>query len=430
MAEVIEVGPGDTLADLLAALERRDGAATDRVLLWVPRGLKLLRQMEDYQALKEANRRAGVQVKILSPDARIVGMALVFGFDAEIATSPTAVEIHPGHARRARPGTTPFPDLDTPPPAQPAPPARPGPGAAEAAAGDRMAPPPVEAPPAGRPPTVAPPPVAPGQNAFADDDWLFGGGVDLSAILAEPDPTGARSETPPPDVLASLGPSSFVGPAAPPPAPAVSAPPPVAPVADPLPPLPRDLEWLSGAAGLFVPASESPPAPAIPSAPLQPPAPPGPPPAAGDVPPLPSPFTPDAADLPPLGATESLSTWARDDDDAPAMSFTEWLALQARANEGTSGAPPDLDLSNLPAWLRPAPSPDGPPAAPSAPAPVRKPFQPGGTVPAARTVPPLTPVSPLPTVPVEAHKVLHCPHCGADLDPEEMLRLLAQVWGT
>jgi hypothetical protein len=62
-----------------------------------------------------------------------------------------------------------------------------------------------------------------------------------------------------------------------------------------------------------------------------------------------------------------------------------------------------VDLANLPAWMRPEP-----------PAPAAQ----GASTPAR------------PRPPAAGRKgVLRCPHCGEELDKEEMLRMLAEVWG-
>jgi hypothetical protein len=118
------------------------------------------------------------------------------------------------------------------------------------------------------------------------------------------------------------------------------------------------------------------------------------------------PFYMDAAPPPaPPADSFSLSDLLQateEEGGGPPMSFADWLALQgsgSAARAGSTAPPPPVDLDNLPAWMRPEPPAAAPPS-PSA-------------------------------APVSAGRkgVLRCPHCGEELDKEEMLRMLAEVWG-
>jgi hypothetical protein len=128
------------------------------------------------------------------------------------------------------------------------------------------------------------------------------------------------------------------------------------------------------------------------------------------VPPFYMDATPPAAPPPaPPADSFSLSDLLQateEEGGGPPMSFADWLALQgsgSAARAGSPAPPPDVDLDNLPAWMRPEP-----PASKEA---------------AALPVPPAAPG-------LAGRKgILRCPHCGEELDKEEMLRMLAEVWG-
>ena len=449
MADIIPVLPDETIDSLLTKITARAGSApAEPVLLWVPRGVRILHQMEDFQALNRAMHRQGVQIKILSPDARVVGLGKVFGVEAETATQPPG----PAAAETALP---PAPD-PAPAPAVPSgAPDVPSPFAGAPRPGTAPLPTPA-APPAAPPrrPTTSPlpapavPPAPEPAPGLSETDWLLGDGGSLDALLNDAGDTG-RSTTPPPDVL-------LPG-MAPPAAPAPTA------AAAPDPAGPSDADWLTAGLDLEALTAESlnpaaRPAPPPADQPVAPPAAPVPKEAAAapfagapvpppDLPAVPpagphstDPFTASFEQVPPFymdpeppapaskgASTEvpagppapnaapppvesfSLSDLLQageEEGGGPAMSFAEWLALQG-SGTGTgagSAAPPPVDLANLPAWMRPAPPA---PAAQNAPTPPGAPRPPT----AGRT------------------GVLRCPHCGEELDKEEMLRMLAEVWG-
>ncbi|MDQ2808914.1 MAG: hypothetical protein M3Z04_18720 [Chloroflexota bacterium] len=435
MAEMIEVKPEHTLPELLALIAARHAAdPTLPVILAVPRGIALLRQMESYQTFKEATKHNDLRLQILSPDARVVGLALVFGIDAETVAAPPVSGL----------GTRPLVELSTrlavAPPVIPPPATAPVPVA-----------PPVESPvaaPLRAEATASTGPLA--EDQLSETDWLFGGDVDLEGILRDTAAPDTRSATPPPDVaLSGSFPPGLARPAAlrPPPAPLVPA-----VIADPPTPT-DDLTWLTSGVDLAALAGGSLNPNAVPAAAdnlIPPPALPRPtaPELLPDLPVAPTPldladefsnvvafdpFAPELGTVAPFvlpgGAGPSDSGGSLGDlllgddveEDAPAMSFSEWLALQKSSVAERTGLPAasDVDLSNLPSWLHPLPAADAPPVSPvpalaAAPAPPEPPSSP-----VAAPVPPFAPKG-----------TLLCPHCGEALDPEEMLRLLAQVWGT
>jgi hypothetical protein len=435
VADIIQVLPDETIDGLVAKVTAlaRSGPG-EPVLLWVPRGIAILHQMEDFQALKGVMRGQGVQIKILSPDARVVGLGKVFGVEAETtshlpgtapadatrpaapvpAPAPPAAPVPPPSAGARRPSTTPLPAAAAPPAAPPAPPRR-----------STTSPLPSPAPAAPPEPEVPP--------GVSETDWLLGAEGNLDALLDDTEHTG-RSPTPPPDVL-------LPGMAPPPNAP------PVEPVVPPtaLPPITgaetADTDWLTAGLDLEALAAESlnpdvlsapPPGDAAGRPPAARPADPfagGPvPPPDLPVPPSASPARPEAADPfaasfeqvppfymdaapppapPPAPPADSFSLSdllqaTEEEGGGPPMSFADWLALQgsgSAARAGSPAPPPPVDLDNLPAWMRPEPPAAAPPS-PSA-------------------------------APVSAGRkgVLRCPHCGEELDKEEMLRMLAEVWG-
>ena len=480
MAEMIEVQPEHTLADLLALIAARHAAdPAQPVILAVPRGIALLRQMESYQAFKEATKHNDLRLKIRSPDARVVGLALVFGIDAETVAAPPGSG--PGTRPLVAPPTMPpvaSPAVALPPTLPPAPVASPAvalppalpPTPVAAAAESPVGLPlpsgagaPAAAAPAAEPRSVAqqgysfpgqyPAATAPAEGPLSETDWLFGGDVDLDYILRDDAAADTRSATPPPDVALPGGlPPGLGRPAAPPPPP--SAPIIPAVVADPTTPT-DDLTWLTtgvdfaALAGgslnphaVLVAAGDSLIAPSGSPDAVSPALPP-------DLPPAPAtldladefgavaafdpfapelgavvPFAPDGASLLPAGGGSlgDLLLGGDDEEDAPAMSFSEWLALQKSSVAERTGLPAasDVDLSNLPSWLRPLPAAAVPPVPPDLPvAAALSPLE----------LPPPSPVAP-PVPPLAPKGTLRCPHCGEALDPEEMLRLLAQVWGT
>ncbi|HET7077211.1 MAG TPA: hypothetical protein VFM49_07135 [Chloroflexia bacterium] len=440
MADIIPVLPDETIDSLLTKITARAGSGpAEPVLLWVPRGVRILHQMEDFQALKGVMRRQGVQITILSPDARVVGLGKVFGVEAETAAQPpgpAAVEI----ARPPVPGPSPAP-ADSPgaPDARSAVAGAPRPGTAPL--------PPPAAPPAAprRPitsplPTPAPavPPAPEPAPGLSETDWLLGDGGNLDALLNDAQDTG-RSATPPPDVLLpGMAPRT--------------APPPAASAPDAAGP--SDADWLTAGVDLealtaeslnpaarpapppadqqFVPpttpASQKAPAAPFAGAPVPPPDLPAVPPAGPQStdpftasfeqvppfymdpePPPPPPAAPPASEAaPPPAESFSLSDLLQageEEGGGPPMSFAEWLASQGSGTGVGAGhpAPPPVDLANLPAWMRPEPP-----------------------APAAQDA--STPARPRP--PAAGRKgVLRCPHCGEELDKEEMLRMLAEVWG-
>ncbi|HMA37850.1 MAG TPA: hypothetical protein VKY74_25590 [Chloroflexia bacterium] len=427
MADLLRVQPDDTLDGLLAEITKRHSSGGDApVTLWVPRGVTLLRQMESYQALRDAAKRGGMRLKILSPDARVVGMAMVFGIDASTVS--------------------PFADDQAAAAATPAPPPSSPPAASEAA----------------RPAPAEPPPPAPGRPVAAsvpvpaaevsETDWLFSGELNLGEILADDDTDTARSATPPPDVvIAGRGAAPEAPPPRPDPAPrAAPAGPPGDPAAAPAPgDGGADLDWLTSGVDLEALARESLNPAAIPLPPdtgdvpapsMAPP--PGPEPVAATLelidpfagelgaiaPFMPdldtiTPFTPDAApgdagaSSDAGGGLRSLLGIVEEEEGGQPMSFAEWLALQSQSAEvahpdAPPAAPANLDLSHLPEWLRPG-------------APAGKAPGPGPTAP---VLPPPAAGAPPPAPPHDTTPVLRCPHCGNELDKDEMLRLLAQLW--
>ncbi|HUS14086.1 MAG TPA: hypothetical protein VM536_03615 [Chloroflexia bacterium] len=344
MADVIEVAPDDTLDTLLGRL----GAGMQPVVLWVPRGNTLMRRMESYQALKEATRKSRASLRVLSPDARVVGMAMVFGLEAETAAQPPGT----GAAPSASPAPEPTTAVDMPPRGRDA--------------GDES-PTIAAAPPAPQPAPSAPsagsqPGAAAGDGSVSESDWLFSGDLDLSGVLLGDDQAGARSSTPPADVRLTDG-FALLGSVPAAPAAAAGGP------SDVTVPLAA-----SAMAPLPDPIAVTPPAPhATPAAD-----------AAGDQP---------------------LATPAAGEDPERPMTFAEWLALQKR-QAAASAAPVDVDLTKLPGWLQPGGS-----AAPA----------PSSATSTGSTADP----RPLTGAPA----TLRCPHCGKELDKNEMLALLAQMWG-
>jgi hypothetical protein len=211
------------------------------------------------------------------------------------------------------------------------------------------------APPSAPPVAPAAPPATLPQTTgaeTAETDWLTAG-LDLQAIAAESLNPNARPAPPPAD---SFGP--------PPPA----APPARSETSDPF------AASFEQVAPFYIDAP-------LPVAP----------------PPAPPADSFSLSDL--LQATE-------EEGGGPPMSFADWLALQgsgSAARAGSPAPPPDVDLDNLPAWMRPEP-----PASKDASAP---------------------PVPPAALTPAGRKGILRCPHCGEELDKEEMLRMLAEVWG-
>jgi hypothetical protein len=457
VADIIQVLPDETIDSLVTQVTARAASApSEPVLLWVPRGVRVLHQMEDFQALNRVMRGQGVQIKILSPDARVVGLGKVFGVDAETAAQPPgpaaaepARPSAPGAAPAGPPNTTP-----APPPSTGA--QRPGTAPLPPAAPLATTPPrrpttsPLPVPASQEAPATPPEPVtAPG---ISETDWLLGEGGNLDALLNDAEDTG-RSATPPPDVLLP-GLAPFAGP----PLTVSAGPPSTIPAPDDS--ASSETDWLTEGLDLEALAAESlnpdvlpaPPAadsafapPATPAANEAPAAPfagaPVPPPylpSAG--PPAIDPFTASFEQVPPfymdpeppapaptaaspaapaapsapLVASQvapppvesfSLSDLLQageEEGGGPPMSFAEWLALQGSGTGAGAPAPPSVDLANLPAWMHPAP-PDSHEA----------------------------PVAPAPPAPPAAGRkgVLRCPHCGEELDKEEMLRMLAEVWG-
>ncbi len=447
MAEMIEVQPEHTLPQLLALIATRQVAdPTAPVVLWVPRGIPLLRQMESYQAFKEATKHDGLHLKILSPDARVVGLALVFGLEAETLTTTSG--LHPGTRPLVEPPTMPL----SPPVARMPEPSR-GQGVTERPAASPADAPPGDSATAG---SVPPPAAAAAPVELSETDWLFGD-VDVDYILRDVDAPDTRSATPPADVALPAGLPAGLGRAPAPAAPPLA--PPIVPTITPDPANPTDdLNWLMAgvdfaalAGGSLNPAAVPAPGtperlpPAVPTTPPVAPLQTDSPPAAttleladefGEVAAF-DPFAPEMGDIVPFdlagssdgptqvatagdGSLGGLLLGGDEEEDAPAMSFSEWLALQKSSAAERAGSPAvaaDVDLSNLPSWLRPLPAADAPPSIAAAPI--------------AGSEPPvaITPIAP-PVAPLAPKGTLRCPHCGEPLDPEEMLRLLAQVWGT
>jgi hypothetical protein len=251
-----------------------------------------------------------------------------------------------------------------------------------------MAPPlagPPAATPAGPPSTGAAP---------SDTGWLTAG-VDLEALTAESLNPDARPAPPPAD-------QPFAPPAAPAPkgasneAPAapfagVPVPPPDLPAVPPAGPQSTDPFTAS--------FEQVPPFYMDPEPPV--PAPKG---VSTEVPAAPA----SNEALPPAESfsLSDLLQAGEEEGGGPPMSFAEWLALQGSGTGAgtTAAAPPPVDLANLPAWMRPEP-------------------------PASAAKDASTPPGP-PRPPTAGRKgVLRCPHCGEELDKEEMLRMLAEVWG-
>ena len=175
---MVDVGPGETTAQLLDQLNTVP--AGTHLLLRLPKDARALRELDDFNNLRQVAATRQLHLVISSPEKTIVGLARLLGFEVDgrpagIGTgngTPTATETPPAPTTR--------PTADVPVAAAPA------------------APPPVAPPPPAPPAAVSIAPATP----MSENDWLFGAGLD-----AVPDEhveaaggMAARQPTPPPDV--------------------------------------------------------------------------------------------------------------------------------------------------------------------------------------------------------------------------------------
>ncbi len=249
----IDVGLHEQTEDLLARVEALPVGS--RVRLNVPRDAITMRTLEDYNVLRDLQKRRQLGLTVVSPEPTIIGLARIYGFEVENLAAPKAApvpaeagdeEALPRFPRRAappaEPAGPPLPEWPAYGPAaaekhsaRPAATARPQGAAAappepangKAPVADVAAAPLAEVPPAPPAPAVPETPAPASDEPPAENDWLFGADQpadDLDLDLAAPLQVD-RSATPPPGVYipataaGAASVAALAGPAAAPPAP-------------------------------------------------------------------------------------------------------------------------------------------------------------------------------------------------------------------
>lgn len=233
----IDIGVREQTGDLLRRLEGLPPGT--RVRLNVPRDAVTMRTLDDYNMLRDVQKRQQIQLTVASPEATIIGLARIYGFDVENLGTGRPAEAPASVAG----GDEALPQWNRGGPAAPAPPTADWPvysgaeaprvSAPPAPAVGSLAPPPARtvasaAPgpalglpatfmppgaifPAAVAPAVAPPP------EVSETDWLFSEGAPVNMSGYGPvdlDEDAPRSSTPPPDVVLPAV-TTFTPPAAP-----------------------------------------------------------------------------------------------------------------------------------------------------------------------------------------------------------------------
>src|SRR5690242_52451 len=84
--DVVDVGPHESTADLLARLEKLQVGS--RVRLTVPPGAQAMQKLDDFNALTDLSKRRQLQITVASSDRLVSGLAKMKNFDSE--TPPRA----------------------------------------------------------------------------------------------------------------------------------------------------------------------------------------------------------------------------------------------------------------------------------------------------------------------------------------------------
>lgn len=197
----IDVGLHEATGDLLKRLENVPQGA--KVRLNVPRDAITMRSLEDYNTLRDLQKRRDLHLTVASPESTIIGLARIYGFEVQNlspqkkASVPAAAledEALPQWNRRAAtapdaaPPDTSWPSYDAPLPASN--------GGSDAETRPQAIAPLAPAP------TVLPAPAAPPAPAISENDWLFNGmtPTDTQDLPLPAEETGPRTSTPPADV--------------------------------------------------------------------------------------------------------------------------------------------------------------------------------------------------------------------------------------
>jgi hypothetical protein len=200
----IDVGLHEATGDLLKRLENVPQGT--KVRLNVPRDAITMRTLEDYNMLRDLQKRRQVQLTVASPEPTIIGLARIYGFEVENlspqkkAPVPAAAvedEALPQWNRQgttapaAAPPDTSWPNYDAaPPPAAN--------GGSDAETRPQIIRPLAETPAV---PPAAPPAPAPAPT-ISENDWLFNGmtPTDTQDLPLPAEEATPRTSTPPPDV--------------------------------------------------------------------------------------------------------------------------------------------------------------------------------------------------------------------------------------
>src|SRR3954464_12216662 len=78
---VVDVGPGETTAQLLDQLNAVPHGT--QLLLRLPRDAKALRELDDFNKLRQVAANRELQLVISSPEKTIVGLARLLGFEVD-----------------------------------------------------------------------------------------------------------------------------------------------------------------------------------------------------------------------------------------------------------------------------------------------------------------------------------------------------------
>ena len=193
----IDVGLHEATGDLLKRLENVPSGTTVR--LSVPRDAITMRTLEDYNMLRDLQKRRQVHLTVASPEPTIIGLARIYGFEVENlspqkkAPLPAAAvedEALPQWNRRgatapdAAPPATSWPNYDA---------AAPAPNGGTGAETQPQLTAPASLPVAPVAPVEEPAP------AISENDWLFNGmtPTDTQDLPPPAEETTPRTSTPP-----------------------------------------------------------------------------------------------------------------------------------------------------------------------------------------------------------------------------------------
>ena len=192
---VLDVGPGETTAQLLEQLNTVPPGT--HILLRLPRDAKALRELDDFNNLRQIAADRQLQLMVSCPEKTIVGLARLLGFEvdskpggadtgAAVSAAPASPAHNGGRGGGPAAGST---------PRSTAPTARPGSMPAAAAPVSPIVPLAPVAPP---PPAASPAPATP----MSENDWLFGTGTEAvpDTHVEAAGGLGTRQPTPPLDV--------------------------------------------------------------------------------------------------------------------------------------------------------------------------------------------------------------------------------------